>query len=124
MPEQDILSEAEWVIQELGWIRLIALILLPLELIISSYRIQFWHIWLPVVVFFIYLSQCFKTIHHLEFESKDCYQINVYPGMLSFDQSTMEEMGLALMSFIVILIVIIYILLWGFTFMRGCGINF
>ena len=98
---------------------MIFLILFPLELLISSYRIQFWHIWLPVGIFFVYLSLAINTVENLSETSKNCYLLNVYPGMISLDYENLIEFGLLLLSFIVSLIVGVYLLLWGFTFIFG-----
>ena len=81
-------QEITWIITKFQWIRYIACILIPLELIISSYRIQFWHIWIPIGIYFLYLAQAFNLVKDYKRDHPFCYLKNTYPGLLSFDDDT------------------------------------
>lgn len=57
----NIIQEVNWILSDMGWIRAIAA-LIPLEMFISTYRIQFWHIWLVPGIFVLYLLQAFNYV--------------------------------------------------------------
>lgn len=113
LPENsnDIYDEIGYILKGFYWIRILAIIFVPLEFIISSYRIQFWHIWLILGNFIAYLVVTFNEVKNLNFYSKNCFLVNTYPGMLSFDgQDFLNILK------IIISVIIIFISSWYVTF--------
>lgn len=67
----------DWILSTNSWIYF-EILLIPLELLLSSYIISFWHVWQPIAVYLIYV---FKTSFTDKFDKV------IYPGLIEWNSN-------------------------------------